>query len=133
MAALLLSYAPTKVAHDLDIAERPAPTDPEDTVATIGLDLPPLVETQHRAVNGFVRVTRIDGKTIDYYVGHNPQFIAEQLTAAKNARVAVYYYWDRPGYADAKRIPIVTAVVERVEVRFLEADIDALYDDLAWL
>jgi len=112
--------------------ELPDEPESERTPTSIGAAAPnsgPVLEPAMNAVNGYVRVTYLSGNTRRFYVGHGPDFIAEQLSQAIERGQAMYAYWDKPGHADAKLERIATRLVTRVEVEHLEADIDALYDD----
>ncbi|WP_144022744.1 hypothetical protein [Asanoa hainanensis] len=129
MASLLLSLAPTKIARDHDVFEEPRPNDPAKTITRAAPNTGPLVEPTFRAINGFLRLTHISGSVTEHYVGHQPDFIAQELVKAKKAGQVLYSYWDKPGHADAQQITIAPALVRTVQVRHLEANLDSLYED----
>jgi hypothetical protein len=80
-----------------------------------------------RAVDGFILVSYLDGPPRRFYVARDPDFIARKLQDAIDSGRAMYEYWDKPGYVEAKKIRIPCRLVTEIEVEHREADLDALY------
>lgn len=111
---------------DDDPERVPAPGSPVYSVhaaASLGL-----TESGMRAVNGWITVSYKDGSRRCYYVGHGPQWIADQLRAAKAAGLMEYSYWARLGMPEDGPVVIAVGEVVHVEPEFLEPDLDALYE-----
>jgi hypothetical protein len=133
LGCALLACAPTKPVDDRELPEKEL-LEPTQILTCSAPGSEPAVEPAHRAVSGFLRITRVGGAATEHYVGRHPDYIADQLRAAVVSRRPLYRYWDMPGFADAKLVEIATPIVESVSVRYLEADLDALYENqAAWV
>jgi hypothetical protein len=130
--AVTLTLDPTGGPPKDELPDEPEPGRTVTAVIAAAPNQGPIVEPAMRAVNGYIRITDISGYTRRLYVGHGPDFIAEQLRHAIRCRRPMYKFWDRPGYADAQLRWIATSLVIKVEVERLEADVEALYDDLSY-
>lgn len=132
LAGLQLSFAGTEAGfggqmdepHHEPKAERAVPAAYAAAGGTGGFHEPAM-----RAINGFIHVSHLGNAPRRYYVARDPDFIARQLRQAIAAGHQTYTYWDKPGFADARKMVIPCALVSNVRVEHLEADPGAIFDD----
>jgi len=129
MTTLLATVASTSGPQVDEPYDEPAEDHVSPAISTHAPNAGPVAEPPMRAVDGWILVSFLDGPPRRYYVGRDPGFIAGQLEAARDSGLPVFEYWDRPGYADAKKIPIACRLVTNVRPQYFAPDLDAIYAD----